>query len=124
MFNRTLAGLPADHLPGSLAAGDHASNLGPRRSGYTRVTGAERDEMAAELTASYARGTSIRALAAEHGRSYGFVRDMLTEAGASLRDRGGLGQQQHQAAAQRAAQQDTTGPRVDTAATEGEVSSR
>ncbi|MGH3322397.1 MAG: helix-turn-helix domain-containing protein [Streptosporangiaceae bacterium] len=55
----------------------------------TRVTGAERDKLAAELKKKYDSGQSIRALAAATGRSYGFVHRILTESGARLRGRGG-----------------------------------
>ncbi|MBB4854594.1 transposase [Mycobacteroides chelonae] len=48
-----------------------------------------RDEERAELKAAYEKGASIRALAAEAGRSYGFVHRALVESGATLRGRGG-----------------------------------
>ncbi|MBN9620404.1 MAG: transcriptional regulator, partial [Actinobacteria bacterium] len=35
------------------------------------------------------KGASIRSLAAEHGRSYGFVHRLLVESGTTLRGRGG-----------------------------------
>jgi len=54
-----------------------------------RITGAARDKLATELKKKYDQGASIRALAESHGRSYGFVHRILTEAGASLRGRGG-----------------------------------
>ena len=60
-------------------------NLGKGR----RVTGTERDKLAAELRKKYEGGSSIRALAEATGRSYGFVHRMLSESGASLRGRGG-----------------------------------
>ena len=55
----------------------------------SRVTGTERDRLAADLRRKYDSGESIRALAASTGRSYGFVHRMLSESGASLRSRGG-----------------------------------
>lgn len=55
----------------------------------TRVTGAEREKLAAELKERYDSGESIRSLAAATGRSYGFVHRMLSESGATLRGRGG-----------------------------------
>lgn len=55
----------------------------------TRVTGDERQKLAAELTRRYASGESIRSLAASTGRSYGFVHRMLSESGVTLRRRGG-----------------------------------
>ncbi|MDA8371015.1 helix-turn-helix domain-containing protein [Nocardiopsis mangrovi] len=55
----------------------------------TRVTGTERSELATELKRRYDDGESIRSLAAATGRSYGFVHRLLTEAGVTLRGRGG-----------------------------------
>lgn len=55
----------------------------------TRVTGADRSKLAADLKKRYDAGESIRALAASTGRSYGFVHRILTENGVSLRGRGG-----------------------------------
>ncbi|RNL85067.1 helix-turn-helix domain-containing protein [Halostreptopolyspora alba] len=55
----------------------------------TRVTGTERSELADELKKRYDNGESIRSLAAATGRSYGFVHRLLTEAGVTLRGRGG-----------------------------------
>ena len=56
----------------------------------TRVTGADRTKLAADLKKRYDSGESIRALAATTGRSYGFVHRILTENGVSLRGRGGV----------------------------------
>lgn len=55
----------------------------------TRVTGAERSKLAAELKKRYDAGESIRSLAAATGRSYGFVHRILSESGVALRGRGG-----------------------------------
>jgi hypothetical protein len=55
----------------------------------SRVTGSERDRLAADLRRKYDSGQSIRSLASSTGRSYGFVHRMLSESGASLRSRGG-----------------------------------
>jgi hypothetical protein len=55
----------------------------------SRVTGSDRDKLAADLKRKYDGGQSIRALAESTGRSYGFVHRILTESGASLRGRGG-----------------------------------
>jgi transposase len=55
----------------------------------SRLTGAERESLAAELSKGYAEGKSIRALAEETGRSYGFVHRILSESEVSLRSRGG-----------------------------------
>lgn len=54
-----------------------------------RVTGAERDKLAADLKKKYTGGASIRELAASTGRSYGFIHRVLSESGVSLRGRGG-----------------------------------
>ncbi|NHC45426.1 helix-turn-helix domain-containing protein [Motilibacter aurantiacus] len=54
-----------------------------------RVTGNDRAKLATELKRKYSSGSSIRALAEETGRSYGFVHRMLTESGVQLRGRGG-----------------------------------
>ncbi|MFP5333776.1 MAG: helix-turn-helix domain-containing protein [Actinomycetes bacterium] len=54
-----------------------------------RITGDERSRLAADLKKKYSQGASIRALAAETGRSYGFVHRILTENDVSLRGRGG-----------------------------------
>ena len=54
-----------------------------------RITGGDRSKLAADLKRKYATGTSIRELAAETGRSYGFVHRMLSESGVTLRGRGG-----------------------------------
>jgi Helix-turn-helix domain len=55
----------------------------------TRVTGADRTKLAADLKKRYNGGESIRSLAASTGRSYGFIHRILTENGVSLRGRGG-----------------------------------
>ncbi|POX55073.1 transcriptional regulator [Streptomyces sp. Ru71] len=53
------------------------------------ITGTERQELADDLKREYEQGRSIRAIAEAHGRSYGFVHRVLTEAGVPLRPRGG-----------------------------------
>ena len=55
----------------------------------TRVTGADRGKLAADLKTRYDAGESIRSLASATGRSYGFVHRILTESGVVLRGRGG-----------------------------------
>lgn len=55
----------------------------------TRVTGADRTKLAADLQKRYNAGESIRALAASTGRSYGFIHRILVESEVSLRSRGG-----------------------------------
>ncbi|MCU0297354.1 MAG: helix-turn-helix domain-containing protein [Candidatus Nanopelagicales bacterium] len=54
-----------------------------------RITGAEREKMTASLKKQYDKGASIRELAAETGRSYGFVHRLLVESETQLRGRGG-----------------------------------
>jgi hypothetical protein len=54
-----------------------------------RVTGGDRASLSDQLKKKYEGGASIRALAAETGRSYGFVHRILSESGAKLRGRGG-----------------------------------
>jgi hypothetical protein len=54
-----------------------------------RITGGERSKLASDLKRKYSSGQSIRALANETGRSYGFVHRMLSESGVELRGRGG-----------------------------------
>jgi len=54
-----------------------------------RITGADRDKLAARITKKYEGGASIRELAESTGRSYGFVHRVLSESGATMRGRGG-----------------------------------
>ncbi len=53
-----------------------------------RIEGEARTQLGADLAAQYEQGTSIRSLAESSGRSYGFVHQLLTEAGVTLRPRG------------------------------------
>ncbi len=55
----------------------------------SRVTGADLDHLTGKLKSQYEGGASIRALAAEEARYYGFVHRILSESGDSLRGRGG-----------------------------------
>jgi len=55
----------------------------------TRVTGDDRAALSADLKKRYEGGESIRALAQLQNRSYGFVHRILSEAGVTLRGRGG-----------------------------------
>ena len=55
----------------------------------SRVTGAQRAELAARLGQRYAAGESIRAIAEGTGRSFGFVHGLVKESGVDLRSRGG-----------------------------------
>ena len=54
-----------------------------------RVTGGDRSKLASDLRKRYEGGASIRELAGETGRSYGFIHRILSESGATLRGRGG-----------------------------------
>jgi predicted transcriptional regulator len=54
-----------------------------------RITGSDRTKLAADLKRKYSSGVSIRELAKDTGRSYGFVHRMLSESGVTLRGRGG-----------------------------------
>lgn len=59
------------------------------RSKGRRITGSERDAMAADVARRYTAGESIRELAADTGRSYGFVHRLLVDSGVAMRGRGG-----------------------------------
>ena len=67
---------------------DGGSKVADLKKG-ARITGTQRDKLAADLRKKYDSGQSIRALAESSGRSYGFVHRILTESGAVLRGRGG-----------------------------------
>lgn len=54
-----------------------------------RITGDQRSSLGAAFGQRYAGGESIRSIAQDTGRSYGFVHGVLKESGASLRGRGG-----------------------------------
>jgi hypothetical protein len=54
-----------------------------------RITGAEREALTTEIKSRYDNGASIRELAADTGRSYGFIHRLLVESEATLRGRGG-----------------------------------
>jgi Helix-turn-helix domain len=73
---------------GAFGAEDGGADVAELKKG-SRVTGGERDRLAADLRRKYDGGESIRALAQSTGRSYGFVHRILSESGASLRGRGG-----------------------------------
>ena len=55
----------------------------------SRITGAQRGTLATQYAKQYAAGESIRKIAEDAGRSFGFVHGVLTEAGVALRGRGG-----------------------------------
>ncbi|MFI5859349.1 helix-turn-helix domain-containing protein [Streptomyces parvulus] len=54
-----------------------------------RLKGARQDAVTTELRKRYEAGASIRALAEESGRSYGYVHARLYVSGVSFRSRGG-----------------------------------
>jgi hypothetical protein len=56
---------------------------------HSRVTGTERERLAATLRGKYEEGATVRELAEQTGRSYGFVYQILTGTGVALRGRGG-----------------------------------
>ena len=49
----------------------------------------ERERLTQWLVAGYRRGRSLAALSEDAGRSYGYVRRLLLDAGVTLRRRGG-----------------------------------
>jgi predicted transcriptional regulator len=55
-----------------------------------RVVGLERSELMRTVRGKYERGASIRELADEYGRSYGFIHRLLSESLVELRGRGGV----------------------------------
>ncbi|NLA30180.1 MAG: transcriptional regulator [Propionibacterium sp.] len=54
-----------------------------------RVRGELRREVQQSFVERYQAGESIRSLAADSGRSYGFVQALLKDAGVTFRPRGG-----------------------------------
>ena len=76
-----------------------------------RITGSARTKLATDLKKAYDKGQSIRELAAQHGRSYGFVHRVRAEADVTLRGRGGATRTKAQAskpAAKKAAAKKST----------------
>lgn len=69
------------------SATDSASS--PPLTKGSRITGEQRGALGATFAKRYAAGESIRSIAADSGRSYGFVHGVLKESGADLRGRGG-----------------------------------
>lgn len=53
-----------------------------------RISGAARRKVTPKIKKRYLHGVSIRRLAEETGRSYGFIHRILVEAGVTLRSRG------------------------------------
>ncbi|MFJ4741065.1 helix-turn-helix domain-containing protein [Streptomyces sp. NPDC088775] len=54
-----------------------------------QITGAARSELAADFKKKYDAGASVRAIAEEQRKSYGFVHTLLGEAKTTMRSRGG-----------------------------------
>lgn len=54
-----------------------------------RITGPQREKLAAQYVKKYEAGQSIRRIAEKADRSYGFVHGILVESGVTLRQRGG-----------------------------------
>jgi hypothetical protein len=54
----------------------------------TRVTGKSRDRLQTQLKKQYEAGASIRSLARETGRAYGFIHNVLVESHVQHRSRG------------------------------------
>ncbi|MCZ0984207.1 helix-turn-helix domain-containing protein [Streptomyces sp. x-45] len=54
-----------------------------------QITGAARSKLAADFKKKYDAGASVRAIAEEQGKSYGFVHTLLGEALTTMRGRGG-----------------------------------
>ena len=55
---------------------------------HVRLTKETRDQVTRIAVRRYQAGASVRTIAAELGRSYGFVHRILTEAGVTMRPRG------------------------------------
>ena len=54
-----------------------------------RISGDLRSEVSASFVERYRGGESIRSIATESGRSYGFVQGLLKDSGVEFRSRGG-----------------------------------
>ncbi|MFD8339861.1 helix-turn-helix domain-containing protein [Streptomyces solisilvae] len=59
------------------------------KTGTLLAAGPRRDKIAEQLGKKYDGGMSMRALAAEYGRSYGFIHKLMGESGVKIRGRGG-----------------------------------
>ena len=62
----------------------------------SRLVGEDRERLASQVTGQYDEGKSIRDIAAETGRSYGFVHRVLAESGATMCSRGGATRRRQQ----------------------------
>jgi hypothetical protein len=81
-------GEPENDLPADPQVGEGDTVMADLKKG-ARITGTQRDKLATDLKKKYEKGASIRALAEQTGRSYGFVHRVLSETGVTLRGRGG-----------------------------------
>jgi hypothetical protein len=73
----------------------------------SRITGTQRTTLASQYAKRYAAGESIRKIADDAGRSFGFVHGVLKEAGVELRGRGGATRGAKKAASSSAARKTT-----------------
>jgi hypothetical protein len=78
--------VPGDRSTGGVVV---KASTGARLAKGARITGADRQSLGAQLAERYQAGDSIRTLAQETGRSFGFVHGVIKESGVSLRGRGG-----------------------------------
>ena len=76
----------------------------------SRITGAQRTTLASQYAKRYAAGESIRKIADDAGRSFGFVHGVLKEAGVELRGRGGATRGAKKAASSSAAKRSAASP--------------
>ncbi|MBC9719699.1 transcriptional regulator [Streptomyces sp. TRM66268-LWL] len=60
----------------------------PGTRSYLWITGTDRDRLREQVAAAYHHGASVHSIAIDIGRSYGFTRDLLLEAGIVLHPRG------------------------------------
>jgi hypothetical protein len=64
-------------------------HMGTKLSKGSRITGEGRADLAKALVERYQHGESIRSIADDIGRSYGFVHGVLVESDTEMRSRGG-----------------------------------
>jgi Helix-turn-helix domain len=76
----------------------------------SRITGTQRTTLASQYAKRYAAGESIRKIADDAGRSFGFVHGVLKEAGVELRGRGGATRGAKKAASSSSARKSATAP--------------
>jgi hypothetical protein len=76
----------------------------------SRITGTQRTELASRYARRYAAGESIRKIADDAGRSFGFVHGVLKEAGVELRGRGGATRGAKKTASSSAAKRSAASP--------------